>query len=436
VKNIRFVGLDVHAETVAVAVAESDGEVRSLGMIPNRPESIRKLVKKLGPARTLRVCYEAGPCGYVLYWQLTEMGVPCDVIAPTLVPVKSGDRIKTDRRDAQKLARCYRAGDLTPVWVPDEAHEALRDLVRAREAAKKDQLRARHRLQKLLLRRGLRPPDGIRTWTPRHLAWVKTLHLTPAALDATLLDYVSEVDHANERVERLERAIDQAIEAAPAQIRAVIEGLQSLRGVARISAATIVAEVGMLSRFRRPKQLMGYTGAVSREHSSGERIRRGAITKTGNAHLRRILIEGGVGVSAPPQRRRRTAAAPGERERGGEGDRLEGAAPVALPLRKARRARQAQAAGGDGGGPRARWLCLGDRRRGGKAASLALGPRSVEGDTKWSRADSGRASRGKEDPRSSYATGPRPRLARLVRGSSRRITTMTASLALDPRISE
>jgi transposase len=291
VKNIRFVGLDVHAETVAVAVAESDGEVRSLGMIPNRPESIRKLVKKLGPARTLRVCYEAGPCGYVLYWQLTEMGVPCDVIAPTLVPVKSGDRIKTDRRDAQKLARCYRAGDLTPVWVPDEAHEALRDLVRAREAAKKDQLRARHRLQKLLLRRGLRPPDGIRTWTPRHLAWVKTLHLTPAALDATLLDYVSEVDHANERVERLERAIDQAIEAAPAQIRAVIEGLQSLRGVARISAATIVAEVGMLSRFRRPKQLMGYTGAVSREHSSGERIRRGAITKTGNAHLRRILIE-------------------------------------------------------------------------------------------------------------------------------------------------
>jgi len=290
-KNIRFVGLDVHAETVAAAVADSDGEVRSLGMIPNRPESVRKLVRKLGPAHSLRVCYEAGPCGYVLYWQLTEMGVHCDVIAPTLVPVKSGDRIKTDRRDAQKLARCYRAGDLTPVWVPDEAHEALRDLVRAREAAKKDQLRARHRLQKLLLRRGLRPPEGIKTWTPRHLAWVKTLHLAPAALDATLLDYVSEVDHANERIERLERAIDQAIEAAPAQIRALIEGLQSLRGVARISAATIVAEVGMLSRFRRAKQLMGYTGVVSREHSSGDRIRRGAITKTGNAHLRRILIE-------------------------------------------------------------------------------------------------------------------------------------------------
>lgn len=114
-KNIRFVGLDVHAETVAVAVADSDGEVRSLGVIPNRPESIRRLVGKLGAARSLRACYEAGPCGYVLYWQLTEMGVHCEVIAPTLVPVKSGDRIKTDRRDAQKLARCYRGGDLTPV---------------------------------------------------------------------------------------------------------------------------------------------------------------------------------------------------------------------------------------------------------------------------------------------------------------------------------
>src|SRR5216684_3158572 len=290
-KDSRFVGLDVHAETIAVAVAEPGGEVRSRGTIPNTCEAMRRLVKQLGPPETLRVCYEAGPTGYVLYRQLTALGVPCAVIAPSLVPVKAGDRVKTDRRDAEKLARSYRAGDLTPVWVPDAEHEALRDLVRAREAAKKDQLRARHRLQKLLLRRGLRPPEGIKTWTPRHLAWVKTLHLAPAALDATLLDYVSEVDHANERVERLERAIDQAIEAAPAQIRALIEGLQSLRGVARISAATIVAEVGMLSRFRRPKQLMGYTGVVSREHSSGDRIRRGAITKTGNAHLRRILIE-------------------------------------------------------------------------------------------------------------------------------------------------
>jgi transposase len=140
-KRIKFVGLDVHAETIAVAVAEQGGEVRPLGVIPNRVESIRKLVKKLGPVEQLQFCYEAGPTGYVVYWQLTALGAKCEVVAPTLVPVKSGERVKTDRRDALKLARNYRAGALTPVWVPDAAHEALRDLVRAREAAKKDQLR-------------------------------------------------------------------------------------------------------------------------------------------------------------------------------------------------------------------------------------------------------------------------------------------------------
>ena len=290
-KPIRFVGLDVHAETIAVAVAEPSGEVRSLGTIRNRPEAVRRMVRKLGPAAQLRICYEAGPCGYVLYWQLTELGAVCEVVAPTLVPVRAGDRVKTDRRDAEKLARSYRSGDLTAVWVPDAAHEALRDLVRAREAAKKDQLRARHRLQKFLLRRGLRPPEKIKAWTAQHLVWAKTLRLEQPALAATLLDYITEVEHARERIERLERAIDQAIEAAPAAIRAVIEGLQALRGVARISAATIVAELGQLSRFHRPKQLMGYTGAVPSEHSSGERVRRGTITKTGNAHLRRILVE-------------------------------------------------------------------------------------------------------------------------------------------------
>jgi len=157
--NVRFVGLDVHAETIAVAVAEVDGEVRSLGIIPNRAESIGRLMRKLGKPEQLRVCYEAGPTGYVLYWQLSELGVKCEVVAPTLVPVKAGDRVKTDRRDAAKLARCYRSGDLSAVWVPDAAHEALRDLVRARLAAKRDQLRARHRLSKFLLRHGRRAPE-------------------------------------------------------------------------------------------------------------------------------------------------------------------------------------------------------------------------------------------------------------------------------------
>src|SRR5881409_771606 len=213
--DIRFVGLDVHAETIAAAVVEPDGELRFLGTIPNRPEAIRRLMKRLGPAARLRACYEAGPTGYVLYWQLTWLGVHCDVVAPTLVPVKAGDRVKTDRRDAEKLVRSYRAGDLTPVWVPDTAHEALRDLVRAREAAKTDQLRARHRLGKFLLRHGRHPPNGIRPWTATYLAWVKKeVQFDPPAQRAVLLDYLSEVNHAQDRIQRLERAIDEAAETA------------------------------------------------------------------------------------------------------------------------------------------------------------------------------------------------------------------------------
>jgi transposase len=290
--TVRFLGLDVHAETIAVGVAEPNGAVRSLGTIPNRPESIRKLVKKLGGADALRVCYEAGPTGYVIYWQLTALGVRCDVVAPTLVPTKAGDRVKTDRRDAEKLARSYRAGDLTAVWVPDAAHEALRDVVRAREAAKKDQLRARHRLGKFLLRHGQRPPTGMTAWTQRHLAWIKTaVHFAEPAQDATLLDYLHEVEHMTTRIDRLERAIDAAVQTAPAAMRAVIEALQALRGIAQVSAVTLVAEVGQFSRFARVPQLIGYGGLGPREDSSGARTRRGGITKTGNAHVRRIVVE-------------------------------------------------------------------------------------------------------------------------------------------------
>lgn len=290
-KDTRHVGFDVDSEKIAVAVAEPDGQVRSLGEIPNRDESVRRLVKKLGPASRLRVCYEAGPHGYGLYWLLTKLGVHCDVVAPTLVPVKPGDRVKTNRRDALKLARSYRSGDLTPVWVPDAEHEALRDLVRAREVAKKDQLRARHRLGKFLLRRGVRAAAGMKSWTAKHLLWVKTLRFEHAAQEATYLDYLHEVEHAAQRVARLDWAIDQAIEALPAGMRAVVAGLQALRGIKKVSAATIVAEVGPLSRFPRPKPLMGYSGMVSREDSTGDTVRRGAITKTGNAHLRRIVGE-------------------------------------------------------------------------------------------------------------------------------------------------
>jgi transposase len=286
--KIRFVGLDVHAETIAVAVAESAGEVRSLGTIPNRPESVRKMIGKLGPVRNLKCCYEAGPTGYVLYWQLTQMGVACEVIAPSLVPVKSGDRVKTDRRDAEKLARCYRAGELTAVWVPDAAHEALRDLVRAREAAKKDQLRHRRRLGKFLLRHGKRPTGAGEPWTRKYLNWIR---IHARFEEPTLAHYLGEVEHAAERIAKLEQAMDEAVTQAPAEIRLVIEALQALRGVAQTTAATVVCELGSLSRFENPRQLMGYSGLVPREYSSGSRTQRGSITKSGNAHLRRVLVE-------------------------------------------------------------------------------------------------------------------------------------------------
>jgi len=291
-KRVKFVGLDVHAETIAVAVAEQNGEVRSLGVIPNREDSVRKLVRKLEAVEELRFCYEAGPTGYVLYWQLARMGAQCEVVAPTLVPVKAGDRVKTDRRDALKLARNYRAGELTAVWVPDAAHEALRDVVRAREAAKKDQLRARHRLNKFLLRHGRRPPAGVKPWTMKYLEWVKReVHFEQMAQEATLLDYLNEVEHAAARIARLDGAIEEAVKVAPPKMRAVIEALQALRGIAQVSAVTVVAELGELSRFSRATQLMSYGGIVASENSSGERTRRGNITKAGNAHLRRVVVE-------------------------------------------------------------------------------------------------------------------------------------------------
>ena len=315
-KKLRFLGLDVHGETIAAAVAEADGEVRSLGVIPNRAESVRKLVKKLGGAEQLRACYEAGPTGYVLYWQLTELGLDCAVVAPTLVPTKARDRVKTDRRDAVKLARCHRAGDLTAVWVPSAETEALRDLVRAREAAKQDQLRARHRLGKFLLRTGRRPPFVGKAWTLPYMAWVRQLRYEQAAQEWTRLDLLHEVEHMAERVKRLEEAIREAVKLAPAQMREVIRGLQCLRGVAEISAVTVVAELGQISRFESARQLMGYSGMVPSEESSGKRQQRGGITKTGNAHPRRIAGEAAwsyrLRPAVGPGLRRRQQGAPEE----------------------------------------------------------------------------------------------------------------------------
>lgn len=294
-KTTGYLGIDVHADSLVSAIAEPgrNAEVRSLGAIPNTSHAVRRLVAKLGGPKGLRACYEAGPCGYALYWELTRLGVECEVVAPTLIPVKAGDRVKTDRRDAVKLARCYRSGDLTAVWVPDEQHEALRDLVRAREAAKKDQLRARHRLSKLLLRHGRRPPDKTMAWGSRFMEWASHLRFEQPALQLTVVDYLAEVEHMAARIDRLEKAIAEAVESAPPGLREVVSALQVLRGVAFITATTAVLEVGAFARFESPRQLMAYAGIVPSEHSTGGpgNARRGGITKTGNAHLRRVLVE-------------------------------------------------------------------------------------------------------------------------------------------------
>ena len=290
-KRMRYIGLDVHAETIAIAVAEPDGSVRELGTIRHRPEAVRKLIAKLGGPRQLRVCYEAGPTGYPLYWQLTALDVHCDVIAPSLVPTKAGDRVKTDRKDAARLARCYRAGDLTAVWVPDAATEALRDLVRAREVAKQDQLRGRHRLSKFLLRHGQHRPEGLRAWTRRHAQWLARVTFDSPTLQVVYDEYRASLDLLADRVTRLERAIETALATLAPTQQALVGALATLRGIRTVTAATIVSEVGTLRRFATPRQLMGYAGLVPREHSSGSGVHRGAITKTGNAHLRRVLVE-------------------------------------------------------------------------------------------------------------------------------------------------
>jgi transposase len=328
-EKLRFLGLDVHAETIAVAIAGPDGEVRSLGTIPNRAESIRKLIKKLGPAEKLRACYEAGPTGYVVYWQLAELGIQCEVVAPTLVPVKVGDRVKTDRRDAEKLARCYRSGDLTAVWVPDESSEALRDLVRAREAAKQDQMRARHRLSKFLLRSGQRPPSGVRPWTRPYLIWVAQLRFTQIAQESTRQDYLHEVEHMRERVARLEQAITEAVKLASPALQQVINDLQALRGIADISAVTIAAELGQVSRFGSARQLMGFLQCCAQR-----RLQRPA-NQTRRYHQNRQRAfttnrcRSRMELSSSSMYLVRTAQTTGEHLGRGERDCVEGATPAA-----------------------------------------------------------------------------------------------------------
>lgn len=286
----RYLGLDVHKATIAVAVADTDQPPVSYGTIPNDPDAVRKLVRRLGgPEVCLHVAYEAGPTGYGLHRQLTALGIECMVVAPSLIPTRRGDRVKTDRRDALKLARLLRSGDLTSVWVPDQEHEALRNLVRARADAKVDDLRAKHRLSKFLLRQGCRPPLGVRNWSTRYLQWLRQLTFEHLADRVVFADYLAEVIAATERVKRLQAALREC--AQTTRQKALIDALQAFRGIGFLSAVTIVAEAGDVRRFPTATQFMAYTGAVPREVSSGSHRYRGRITKTGNRALRHMLGE-------------------------------------------------------------------------------------------------------------------------------------------------
>ena len=313
-ENIRYIGLDVHKATIAVAVAESGtGAARSRGTINHQPEAVAKLIRKLGPVEQLRCCYEAGPTGYGLYRQLIRLGVECIVVAPSLIPVKVGDQVKTDRRDAEKLARLLRSGELTAVWVPDEAHEALRDFTRLRESAKQDLHRARQQLGKFLLRLSVAPTTRLSRWSKAYRAWLGSLRLPQALEQATLEVYLEHLDESAARLAKLNAQLEELAvqhEQAP-----LIQAFACLYGVGVVTAITLVAELGDLSRFSSARALMGYIGLGPREHSSGGRVHRGAITKRGNSHVRRVVVEASwhyrhaPGVSPALQRRRRNQPA-------------------------------------------------------------------------------------------------------------------------------
>ncbi|TQE99178.1 MAG: IS110 family transposase [Spiribacter salinus] len=291
-QDSTFIGLDVHKATISVAVArgERGGEVRHWGTVSHRPDHVRKLVEKLAAGEgRLRFCYEAGPCGYGLHRQLVEMGHDCIVVAPSLIPVKAGDRVKTDRRDAAMLAKLHRAGELTAVWVPDAAHEAMRDLVRARATAMRLLGKARQHLQGFLLRHGRIYP-GKKGWTVAYRRWLTTVGFQHPAQQIVFQDYVDAVSDTEARVERLTGQIADLLPSW--SLVPVVAAVQAMRGVAFIVAVTVVAEVGDFHRFDNPRQLMAYLGLTPSEHSSGNTVRRGGITKAGSGLARRALIEG------------------------------------------------------------------------------------------------------------------------------------------------
>ena len=287
-----WVGLDTHKAKIAVAVAEPgrSGEVRFQGEITNQPDAVRRLIERLGEKHgKLSICYEAGPCGYGLQRQITALGHDCTVVAPSLVPVRAGNRVKTNRRDAVTLARLHRAGELTAIWIPDPTHEAMRDLIRARTAAMETVRRARQQLHGFLLRHG-RVFMGRKTWSSAHRRWLAGLSFAHPAQQIVLQEQIDAIAEAERRRDRLGEQIRELAQSWP--LAPIVAALQAMRGIAFLSAVVLVAEIGDFRRFANPRQLMAWLGLVPSEHSSGSKVERSGITKAGNSRARRVLVEG------------------------------------------------------------------------------------------------------------------------------------------------
>lgn len=288
---IKYVGLDTHKDTIAVAIADAEGgRPRFYGEIANTSTALSKLLKDISPnGEVVSYCYEAGPCGYSIYRQINDLGHDCSVVAPSLIPTKPGDRVKTDRRDCENLARLHRVGELTPVWVPDQEQEAIRDLTRAREDMKHLERQARQRLCAFLLRHGQRYDSGKSKWTQAYWRWLERIKFSHRVQQTVFQEYIDSVKQQQQRVAELEQTMQEAL--ADWSLAPVVEGLMALRGCRLITAMTVMAELGDITRFDSPRQLMKYLGLVPSESSSGPKTRRGGITKTGNGHVRRVLVE-------------------------------------------------------------------------------------------------------------------------------------------------